>query len=186
MERIDVTSSARLAGQVERYHTWPVLRRQSIGEHTWQMLRIYWQIFGPLPPEVSTYIIWHDAGELATGDLPFPVKSRNPVLKTALDDLEVAALEAMGGPLRHNLFVYDSYRRRIKVCDLLEMWEYGRHELSLGNTFAQPIVDDTLALARKLLLEGSPDDAEKVEAYVGATGTIELGRKPWKSSAAAT
>lgn len=169
MERADVTTTARLAGQVERYHTWPVLRRQSVGEHTWQVMRLWWQLFGPIPPEVSSYILWHDAGELAVGDLPFPVKARNGVLKEALDRMEAAAVALMGGPADTHIGVVD--RLKVKACDLLEMAEFGDHELKLGNAYAQPIVDDTLAALGSLVeLLPSVVDRDAVVAYVQGMG----------------
>src|SRR6267154_1716536 len=88
MTRDQVLTSARHAGTVRRYHTWPFHHQQNIGEHSWQIARIYFQIWGPLPPEVSTYFIWHDAGELVLGDLPFPVKKNNPHLKRECDFIE--------------------------------------------------------------------------------------------------
>jgi 5'-deoxynucleotidase YfbR-like len=168
MQRSEVLSTARLAGEVVRYHTWPMHRRQSVGEHTWQLCRLWWQIFGPLAPEVSTYLIWHDAGELVTGDPPFPVKARNPDLKAVMDRLEGDAVAAMGGPAAARLSARD--RVRAKIVDLLDMWECGRMELVMGNTFAQPIVDDTRAAVNKLVVELPKEDRARVEAYVATVG----------------
>ena len=166
MKREQINQCARFAGQVERYHTWPVHREQSTGEHTWQVMRIWWQIWGPLSAWESTYLLWHDAGELVTGDLPFPVKSLNPKLKHTLDLLEAEAVEAMGGPPSRRLELSVVDVRRAKVCDLLEMWEFGLAEQGMGNSYAQPIVEDTLKAARKLLKELSGEDQKLVEAYV--------------------
>ena len=162
MLRSQVLSNARFAGQTLRYHTWPIHRQQSVGEHTWQCCRIYWQIFGPLPPEASTYLIWHDAGELAVGDLPFPVKAQNPTLKAKIDWLEEEAVVRMGGPISSK---YDEViKRRAKCADLIEMWEMGHTELLLGNKFAKPIIDDIRKAIQELPL--TPDDAVAVEAYL--------------------
>lgn len=164
MERSNILSSARLAGDVLRYHTWPTLQSQTVAAHTWNVLRIYWQIFGPPVPNVTTYIIWHDAGELVPGDVPFPAKANNSVLKSEHDRLEVEAVVSMGGPQEVHLSARE--RARIKVCDLTEMMEFGRHELALGNTYAQPIVDDTLRAIEVLLINLPKEDCTQVEAYV--------------------
>jgi hypothetical protein len=161
VKRENVLKRARFAGEVVRYHTWPMLRRQSVGEHTWQCIRIYWQIWGALPPELSTYFIWHDAGELACGDLPFPVKARNPVLKEAMDALEDAAVERMGGV---NVPLAPALITRAKACDLIDMHECGIVEMAMGNRFAQPIVEDTFAALEKLAL--SPEDGNAVFKYL--------------------
>ena len=139
--REDVNQNARFAGQVLRYHTWPVFRQQSVGEHTWQCLRIYLKIFGNLPSEVAQYLVWHDAGELAVGDPPFPVKAKNPILKEQYDRLENEAVLNMGGvpcPLPSAL------KDRAKFVDLYEMYEFGMTELLMGNQYAHPIIDGTL------------------------------------------
>src|SRR4249920_1699779 len=140
MNRDQILSKARMAGEVQRYHTWPMHHRQTVGEHTWQVMRIYWQIWGPLTPELSTYFIWHDAGELACGDIPFPVKMNNRLLKTMMDGLEETAVEHMGGM---TLKLSNGLKVRARACDLIDMHECGRAELLMGNTFAQPIIDDT-------------------------------------------
>lgn len=173
MQRNQVTSDARLAGQVLRYHTWPVHHRQSIGEHTWQVMRIYWQIFGALSPQVSTYLLWHDAGELKVGDPPFPVKQDNPRLKRELDAMEGDAVYAMGGP-GPEFWIDDAELLRCKLCDLLDMNELGRHELAQGNRFAQPIVDDTCTSIVKLLRRLSALDQLRVWTYVSTGGRPQL------------
>jgi hypothetical protein len=161
VKRNKVLATARLAGEVVRYHTWPMHHRQTVGEHTWQVMRIYWQIWGPLPPELSSFFIWHDAGELATGDIPFPVKSQNPVLKAEMDALEDQAVTQMGG-LLHTL--EQTLKVRAKACDLIDMHECGWAEVAMGNQFAQPIVDDTFTALERLPL--SPDDGMKVFKYL--------------------
>jgi hypothetical protein len=153
MNREKLLATARLAGEVVRYHTWPMHHRQTVGEHTWQVMRIYWQIWGQLPPELTTYFIWHDAGELACGDLPFPVKANNFELKEAMDKLEDQAVEKMAGGKPNNTLSADM-KIRAKACDLIDMHECGLAEVAMGNKFAQPIVDDTLkALERLPLLD---------------------------------
>lgn len=168
MNRQQVLATARLAGEVVRYHTWPTHRRQSVGEHTWQVLRIYWQIFGPPSPEVTTDILWHDAPELVTGDPPFPIKACNPALKAEYDRLEPRALADMGGRRGVELTAYE--RRRIKCCDLLEMHEFGVQELRMGNEYARPIVSDTAAALDKLMEDLSADDLVRLRGYVSRVG----------------
>src|ERR1035438_1054365 len=93
--RQQVMADSRFAGDVVRYHTWPCIQRQTNAAHTWHIMRIYFQLFGPMPPATSTHILWHDAGELKTGDSPFPVKSHNPKLKAEMDRLELEQLTNM-------------------------------------------------------------------------------------------
>lgn len=133
----DVYANSRFAGLVERYHTWPVLRKQTVGEHTWQVMRIWWKIFGPMTAEESTFLLWHDAGELRSGDPPGMVKQENPMLKEAYDVLERDGLIRMGGPYQQD--VSECTRLRAKICDLIDVWELALGEIMQGNRLAQPI-----------------------------------------------
>jgi hypothetical protein len=161
----DIYTNARFAGQVERYHTWPVLRRESNGEHTWQVMRIWWQIFGPLNPDESTYVIWHDAGELYTGDLPGMIKRDEPSLKPPLDRLERQAITNMGG--RYNPDGVDERTRlRAKACDLIDVWEFGHSELAQGNRFARPIVAFASEGLAALYVKLAEADVALIAAYL--------------------
>jgi hypothetical protein len=93
VNREAVEYSARTAGGVRRYHTWPVLRPQTVAEHTWHVMRIWWQVYGPMSPAVSSYLLLHDAGEGQAGDVQFGAKRRYPELK-ASDLLEMAEFAA--------------------------------------------------------------------------------------------
>jgi 5'-deoxynucleotidase YfbR-like HD superfamily hydrolase len=146
---MDVTKSLRFAGLVKRYHTWPVLREQTNAEHTLHILRIYDELFGLSTINVVRAIMYHDMGEVRTGDAPFPVKSENPDLKAAYDRVETEhRLELLGED--PNDYILENTARRIKICDLVEMWEFGMEEYLKGNTLAVPIIDRTreAALAR--------------------------------------
>jgi hypothetical protein len=52
-------------------------------------------------------------------------------------------------------------RRRIKVCDLLEMWEFGLIEMSMGNSYARPIVADTIRAAFEMTDEKDRDTVNR-------------------------
>ena len=164
LTRNSVLKTARFAGMVQRYHTWPTIKQQSVGEHSWQMMRIWYAIWGKMPPDVSSYILWHDAGELVTGDPPFPFKSKNTELKALFDIQENAAVRDMGGevtPLSSYQLVL------VKVCDILEMWEFGLVELKMGNVLAQPIIEDTRnAVESKYDTILKPDDTLLIQKYM--------------------
>lgn len=154
-----VIQSARMAGQVRRYHTWQTLITQTVAEHSWQVARIYYDLFGEVPGNVASYIQWHDAGEIATGDIPFPVKSDHPMLKDTIDRLEENALREMHAP---HVEISSEEKLRVKLCDLLEMWEFGTQEVLMGNRFAEPIVARTI-IATMTQCEKFPDTRKMVE-----------------------
>jgi 5'-deoxynucleotidase YfbR-like HD superfamily hydrolase len=165
MNRLQVLSSPRLAGAVKRYHTWPTTQSQSVAEHTWNMMMIWYAIWGPLPSVISTYILWHDCGELAVGDIPFPVKSQNEQLRMLIDDQETKALASMS--YTHPVTLDPIDRKRVKLCDLIEMHEFGKMEEKLGNAFAGPIIRDTMAAITNLLADlPSAVDVKAVNTYL--------------------
>lgn len=163
ISREQILTNGRWSGSVRRYHTWPVVQIQTIGEHTWQLLRIYISIFGAPTPEVTAYILWHDAGELVLGDLPFPVKAQSPTLKKLCDGIENLAVVKMGGRV---VQLSKTEKLRCKESDLIEMLEFGLVEMQLGNKYAQPIVDD-IGIAIGLLHKQLPSkDQDLVRKYV--------------------
>ena len=133
-----IYNNDRLAGLVKRYHTWPVLREQSVAEHSWQVFRIYERLFGPAQWPVTVYIMYHDCGEIRSGDIPWPVKSINPDLKRMIDLIELDALQKLDITLPE---LGIERMKEIKLCHDIEMWEYALEEVCRGNTLARPIMD---------------------------------------------
>ena len=163
------TDSLRYAGLVKRYHTWPVIREQTVAEHTWHVLRIYDQLFGLPSVNLVRAVMYHDVGEVKTGDAPFPVKRENPDLKAAYDRIEADHRgKLLEGADPESKITAKEYRR-LKMCDLLEMWEYGVEEQAKGNTFAQPIIYRTLEVVYQLC--ATEDEIAKVNHFV-EKGTI--------------
>lgn len=178
VQRDDIMGSARLAGCVVRYHTWPlVLPRETVGHHSWSVARIYMQIWGCLPQAVGEYIVWHDLPELHTGDVPYPVKSDNPALKTEMDRLEESGARALGGDVATRALsgLSPLQREQVKICDLMDMLELGHHELIMGNQLAQPIVDHVEGTINRMCDSSSLLDDGDCEAIARHMESV-LGR----------
>jgi 5'-deoxynucleotidase YfbR-like HD superfamily hydrolase len=172
-----IETSSRLAGEVRRYHTWPVLREQSVASHSWQCLRIHLEIWGPPEPEVFTWILLHDSPEIVTGDPPFGAKGyMSQEQRSALADVEHGALLDQYATDRHEIVdaahhLSEEQRRRAKICDLIDMLEFGNLELAMGNTLGGPIVTRVgHALDQQIIR--LPGDAERgaVHDYLRRTG----------------
>lgn len=170
MIRSDVLTSLRMAGQVVRYHTWPTLQRQTVAEHTWQLLRIFYNIWdATISYRVTRYIMWHDAGEIVTGDPPYPVKARNPDMKVAYDRAEAEALRGLGVEPPE---ISDSDKLRVKCAELIEMAEFGHVELLMGNKFAEPIIVDTTENLWLLSRQLSHDDNALIRDYLARSKSL--------------
>lgn len=138
---LQIRDDIRLAGQVIRYHTWPHIRQQSVGEHSWQVARILLSI-APVYPGLLKHAILHDIGEIGTGDLPYPVKANNDLLGKLMNDLEEETIENLcnrwGVQSGHELS--EQERWIFKLAEFIEMWEWGMEEVIRGNNFAQLVV----------------------------------------------
>jgi hypothetical protein len=173
-----VLSDLRLAGQVERYHTWPTLHRQSVAEHTWQLLRVYTSIFGVPEKNVMQAIMFHDCGEIAVGDAPYPSKARDKDFKVAHNRLEETAL--------NNLLEYwdipaappsaPSVAKKIKVSEYIEMAEEGLHEWLLGSKYGWIVAERCLLKVQEYKTELADSAWVQVNLYLAKrlTLTIEL------------
>lgn len=138
--RDDVMRSTFMAGRVKRWHTWPTLHPETVDEHSMGVLRIYREVFSLTSCEVVRFIMDHDLPELHVGDLPFPAKRKNPRLKAAVDESEQDARILLGLPTEYRLSPLE--QKQVKICDYLQMWQFGRAETRLGNSYAVAIVQD--------------------------------------------
>jgi 5'-deoxynucleotidase YfbR-like HD superfamily hydrolase len=118
-----------------------------------------------MTPDVWDYILWHDAAEIGTGDIPYPVKATHPELKAALEAIEAEVLDNLGVSMPH---ISEDLHKKIKMCELLEMAEFGADEMMMGNRYAQPILDDTLAAL--IVLARENDVWEQVTLYGRTVG----------------
>lgn len=159
--RASVYRDIHMAGRVKRYHTWPVLHQQTVAEHCWGVASLYAAIFGMPRAEVFYYCLHHDSGELWAGDLPFTVKDKVPGLREAMEDGERAGRAILNVLLPQ---LTDQEKRRVKICDLLEMYFFGLIEVAMGNTYGSPIAADTWAAAIKTAGDYD-EDIRAIAAY---------------------
>lgn len=138
---LNITYDPRVAGEIRRYHTWSVLRDQSVGEHSWQIMRILLAVWPRAPRRLLIHAVIHDMPEMG-GDISYPFKVIFPDLKTLMNRVEnYVAHEQMknGRPAIVSVSPYEMLM--FKICEWIEMWEYGLHEFNLGNRYAEIIVD---------------------------------------------
>ena len=147
MNREEMKRSMYLAGSVKRYHAWPTLQTQTVGQHTWRVATLIVEIFGMPRAEVFYYALVHDCGEMFSGDLPFMVKTAVPGLADAMKLAELYGLEQLDIQLPS---LSQLEKAQVKIADLLEMHEFGKMEVNLGNHFGAPVMDDTIVEARRV------------------------------------
>jgi 5'-deoxynucleotidase YfbR-like HD superfamily hydrolase len=156
--RLDI----RLAGQIRRYHTWPIVGQQSVAEHCWQILRIYLSITNTPDLHMIQHIMFHDIGEHSTGDIPYPVKRDNPVLKEQMEFLELksqATQMEYWNSFRQTV-LSDTDKAFFKQIELVEMAEFGLDQVTIGNNHGFIIANRCL----KSVYESSP--SPRLAGYV--------------------
>lgn len=148
-----------------------MLQKQSVGEHSWQMYRIYCVIWGPPSAAAAELIMKHDAGEIGTGDMPLYAKRDDPVLKRQMD-LAEHSQQALSG-LLPVLGTTDQEKWRVKMCDLLEGLEHCVADVAMGNSLAMPALQNyaeaaTLKINRWAGCEwdGAAQDAGLAHGYL--------------------
>jgi len=157
---VDVEKDPRHAGQVLRYHTWPVHRQQSVGEHSWQIARIMVTIWPECPRMLLLHAVTHDVGEMA-GDVPYPFKKNSPELKFWMAQAEGKVHESMTARWRLPPApeMPEMYHRFFKMCEYIEMWEFGLQELNMGNLYGK-IVATRMQLAASTLIGHMPEEIQ--------------------------
>ena len=72
------------AGAVKRWHTKLTIKEQDNAAHQWGVAMIVAHIF-PGSSHLLMAALTHDLHEAEAGDIPYPFKRNNPVVKEAYD-----------------------------------------------------------------------------------------------------
>jgi 5'-deoxynucleotidase YfbR-like HD superfamily hydrolase len=183
---MNLVEDPRAVGEALRYSTWRVIRHQSIGEHTWQVLRLLLTVWPEAPRNVIVYALMHDAGEMS-GDIQYPFKKLFPELRAGADkaELHVRSMQrvALGAPeTKHKLSAFE--QAVFKCCDNLDMWEYGMREVNMGNLYARIIVkrmmsavagnlQDIQALKETQQFQQNPEVVPTIHRYIIKRNAME-------------
>lgn len=171
---INCAEDPRHALQLTRYHSWPRIRDQSVGEHSCQIMRILLTVWPDCPRRMLVHAVTHDMGEMA-GDIQYPYKQKFPALKPLMDSIEDSVLDVMreklGAPPEVLLTEYEL--TIFKIVEYVEMWEYGVNEQRMGNSYATIISNRCLLAAADLMNSldpfrnhGSHDVRPAIKRYI--------------------
>lgn len=117
------------SGRVLRCHVKQVLKHQNVADHTWGLLLILMEIEPTARPELVKYCLYHDVGEVITGDLPHKVKRSYPKLNEIIEEIEDEFRVSQG--IQQELTDYEV--KVFKWCDMFEFMLYCEREIKLGN-----------------------------------------------------
>lgn len=147
------------SGQVVRKHTMENIRAENVGEHTWGVVGLIMCCWPNVPTRVLFAAQYHDAGEIATGDMPGPTKWANPVLEAEMERLEKTKLEEI---LPKHIW---QFMKEMNECDWAVIEFFDRiefclsmaRERKLGNTYAMFYFGRSLEKAMRTWAENEDD-----------------------------
>lgn len=127
----------RTGGSVERCHGIVHQGSYSNAMHSWGvsmlMLLLWPQDFARL----AVYCLTHDVPEAWVGDIPAPTKRYCGSLKIEVGVMESRLLRRLELPDPEDLSLED--KRKLKACDILELYIWAKEQLCAGNWHADCI-----------------------------------------------
>jgi len=120
----------REAGNVERCHTMPHYDQYSVGKHCYDMLALLVVLHPDPPARLFRAVIYHDAHERFTGDIPGALKYLAPEIAAYMDE-QKARIDAMLGYVFPELT--DEDRAWLKTIDRIEFFLWVEDQIALGN-----------------------------------------------------
>lgn len=124
-------------GAIRRYHTAPVLRQQTVAEHSWRMASLVLRVCPTASAALLGACLWHDVSELVTGDVPGPVKWENELLRIELHNIS-SEFETQR-KLRYELGPEEF--KLLRWADLYEGLLFCLEEVESGNRRMRPVLD---------------------------------------------
>jgi 5'-deoxynucleotidase YfbR-like HD superfamily hydrolase len=122
----------RCAARVVRCHTSHVNHRQTVGEHTFGLLCILFEIADRQDTfDIVQYALDHDVPEAIEGDTPSPVKWRHPNLHKALHEAEASIQKEFDLTADTHLSVRQ--QQIFRYCDIMEFVMFAIEEVDSGN-----------------------------------------------------
>ena len=161
---------------IQRWNLMRNVRQENVLEHTCETAMIEHALVclqnarhgGRLNPEhAATLALYHEAGEVITGDLATPIKYFNPEIKTAFKQIEQAACQRLLGMLPEDL--KNIYRPLVTQNEDAAEWPYVKaadricaylkcvEELKQGNHEFEKAAQNILAAIEALPIEAVSD-----------------------------
>lgn len=164
---VNIEDDPRHGLQVRRYHTWRVLQSQSVGEHSAQIMRILLTVCPDVSRHLLVHCLLHDIGEMC-GDLPYPSKKNDKILKERMDLGELRVHRKMSEKfmLPQPIRLSEEETTLFKFCESLEMWEHCTQERNMGNRYATVMCARMLLAASTLMGRLPKEIQDRARTYV--------------------
>lgn len=142
------------SGAVLRWHTKPTIKPQDVAAHSWGVALILMKI-APDNLKLLKAGLTHDCHELEAGDIPYPFKKNNDIVKTAYDSQETDFNLKYG---IGELVLNSQERHLLKWADMFELYLWSKRELQLGNQGMMVTIDVAFRALREM---GPPNEVAR-------------------------
>ncbi len=119
------------AGGVKRWHTKLTIKEQDLASHSWGVAMVLLQI-APDRPQLLRAALVHDLHEVEAGDIPYPFKRNNAVVRDAYTKQEREFAEAHGED--YPVLLEDD-EHLLKWADMFELLLWAKREIMMGNSY---------------------------------------------------
>ncbi len=123
-----------------RYSMKPVLRQESVAEHSYFVALGVILLHEVYHFDLSLALlsaVAHDIPEMEISDVNHLVKKRFPSLASAIKDAELSIIETLPATLRTGANIYENGSTEAKIvhlADAMQCMQYSSNEMKMGNT----------------------------------------------------
>lgn len=161
MKALTEATLYRDAADVLRYHTKRVIRQQSIGAHSFNMLMLINMVAPDARKAVFVAVMHHDLPELMTGDIPAPIKKMHDLLGPLMDSIEAGL-----APLFRDCGLTTDEERLVKWADRMELVLWCLEEVRMGNKYCRDTAEKGLMWILESRDMGLPAQADALTTEV--------------------
>jgi 5'-deoxynucleotidase YfbR-like HD superfamily hydrolase len=111
-------------------HTWPLVNEYLVGQHTWGLLANLLRMYPEASKTLIVHAVFHDSGELISGDSPAPLLRADPNVARAFETIQNTFVRAHIGKLPD---LTPTEKLLLEIADRLELIEFCCLEKSMGN-----------------------------------------------------
>lgn len=144
-----------MLSRMKNINRWSLMRNtqtENLSEHSYEVATIAHglavigkRLYGSTvdPNEVASAALYHDVAEIITGDLPTPIKYKNPNIKDAYAKIEQSAIERILAMLPceirseytelFNIEKYSGIKKYVKAADKISAYLKCIYEKNSGN-----------------------------------------------------
>lgn len=130
-----ITAAIRHASKTKRLHTWSIIGQQNIAEHSWGVAMLIRDLYrrANLIPRAQLLMaaLSHDLPEGHLGDMPAPLKWKEPEIKHRYERLERE--EAIRLHVHDEPDLSEDEKRILEFADKLELLWFCVEQRRLGN-----------------------------------------------------